>query len=60
MPRRPAGNVADYLPITTASGNLRGMCPTCETLIHRRVSWVRIDEIRGELEITIPQAQSHI
>jgi hypothetical protein len=60
MPRRPAGNMADYLPITTASGNLRGMCPTCETLIHRRVSWVRIDEIRGELEITIPQAQSHI
>ena len=60
MPRRPAGDMADYLPITTASGNLRGMCRTCETLIHRRVNWVRIDEIRGELEITIPQAQSHI
>jgi hypothetical protein len=60
MPRRPAGDMADYLPITTALGNLRGICPTCEILIHRRVSWVRINEIRGELEITIPQAQSHI
>jgi hypothetical protein len=59
-PVQPAGNMADYLPITTTSGNLRGICPACETLVYRRVNWARINEIRGRLEITIPQAQSHI
>ena len=60
VPKTPAGNMADYLPITPTSGNLRGMCPDCETLMHRRVSLFRLDEIRANLEITIPQASTRI
>jgi hypothetical protein len=59
-PVKPAANIADYLPLSPTSGNLRGMCPTCGILIHRHVTWARLDEIRGELEITIPRAQLHI
>src|ERR1019366_10108899 len=38
VPRRPAGDMADYIPKTGSRGLLRGICPTCETLIHRAVS----------------------
>jgi hypothetical protein len=59
-PVKPAGNMADYLPLTAAYGNLRGICPNCELLIHRRVSRARLEDVRGELEVMIPQAQVRI
>jgi hypothetical protein len=59
-PKTPALKMADYVPITATGGNLRGICPECETLIHRRVSLVKLDQVRGELEITLPQAERHI
>ncbi len=37
-PKAPAGGIAEYIPITATTGNLRGICPDCEILIHRRVS----------------------
>ena len=36
--KEPAGDIADYLPLTETRGNLRGICPTCGRLIHRFVS----------------------
>jgi hypothetical protein len=60
VPVQPAEQMADYLPTTTTSGSLRGICPICETLIYRRVSRATLDESRGSLEITIPQARVHI
>jgi hypothetical protein len=60
VPVQPAGDMADYLPVTATLGTLRGICPACETLIYRRVSGARLQQIRGRLDITIPQAQSHI
>jgi len=59
-PKAPAGDIAEYLPITSTSGNLRGICPDCETLIHQRVALARIDEFRANLEITFPQAWERI
>lgn len=59
-PRKPAGGLADYLPLTPSSGNLRGICPVCETLIHRRVSHAKIDATRGDLEISFRQAEPRI
>lgn len=59
-PKRPAGAMADYLPISETIGNLRGICPDCETLIHRRVSRARISESCGDLDITFPEAASRI
>jgi hypothetical protein len=59
-PRAPAGDMADYLPVTATLGNLIGMCPACELMMNRRVSQARIDQVRGKLDITLPQALPHI
>ena len=59
-PVRPAEGIADYIPMTSSLATLTGICPACERLIYRRVSQATLDEARGDLEITIPQAQSHI
>ena len=59
-PKRPAGAMADYLPISETVGNLQGICPDCETFIHRRISKARIAEDCGDLDITFPEAASRI
>ena len=55
-PKNPAGDMADYQPITTTRGNLIGICPSCETIINRGVSLAKLDLVRGNLDITVPQA----
>jgi hypothetical protein len=60
LPVRPAGDMAEYLAKTATWGVLRGICPRCESLIHRLVSWAKLDDSRGSLEITISQARLHI
>ena len=37
-PRPPAGEMVDFLPLTPRSGNLRALCESCGTLMHRRAS----------------------
>lgn len=34
--RRPALDMVDYVPIKPGSGNLKALCATCETTMHRR------------------------
>ena len=59
-PRAPAGDMADYLPVTATLGNLIGMCPACEAMMYRRVSLAKLKQVRGKLDITLPQALPHI
>lgn len=59
-PRKPAGNMVDYQSVTQTNGNLIGICPYCENMIYRLVSLAKLKVIRGELDITIPQALQHI
>ena len=59
-PRMPAGDMADYIPLSSVSGNLRGICPVCETLIHRRVSLAKIGQATGNLEVMFPHPRPHI
>ena len=59
-PKNPAGDMADYQPVTTALGNLMGICPNCESMMYRRVNLTKLGQVRGKLDITMPQAQSHI
>ena len=59
-PRAPAGDMADYLPVTATLGNMVGICSACEAMMYRRVSLVRIQQVRGLLDITLPQALPHI
>jgi hypothetical protein len=59
-PSAPAGEMVDYVPLTATLGNLVAICSACETLMYRRVSLARLEQVRGNLEITMPQALEHI
>ena len=58
--QEPAGNMADCKPITDKIANLSGICPACDIIMNRRVSVLKIDEVRGELEITFLRGAQHI
>ena len=55
-PKAPAGAMADYIAFSCTRGNLRGLCPDCGNLIHRRVAYARLAEFRALLDINVPQA----
>jgi hypothetical protein len=50
-PKRPAGSIADYHPITVSLGNLSGICPDCEGMIYRRTSTEKLAAIRERLQV---------
>jgi hypothetical protein len=58
--RAPAGQMVDYVPVTAKLGNLLAICSTCETMMYRRVSLAKLESVRGNLDITMPQALEHI
>jgi hypothetical protein len=60
VPKIPAGNMADYQPITETLGNLIGICPDCDLMMYRRVNLTKLEQVRGSLDITITQARRHI
>lgn len=55
-PKVPAGDMADYEAVTETLGNLIAICSDCETLMYRRVSLPKLEQIRGNLDITFPKA----
>ncbi len=59
-PRAPAGEMVDYVPLTATLGNLVAICAACETMMYRRVSLAKLESVRGNLDITMPQALEHI
>jgi hypothetical protein len=56
-PKKPAGDVAEYQPITATLGNLMGICPDCEAMIFQRASFEKLALIRPKLNVTIVQAR---
>jgi hypothetical protein len=56
-PKRPAGEMVDLLPFDAETGNLRGICPDCDRLIHRRVNLSRLAGASGNLSVSTPQAE---
>ena len=59
-PRTSAARMADYLPITSSSGHLRGTCSDCGTRMYRGVSLQKLAMVAGDLQVTLPQAQQRI
>jgi excisionase family DNA binding protein len=59
-PRRPAGKMLDYEPITPTSGNLKGICETCETFIYRCVALAKIGAVAPDCQISFPQDQQRL
>ena len=54
-PKSPAGDMAEYSPITEKFGNLSGICPDCETFMNRHVSLAKVGQIRGKMDISFPE-----
>lgn len=59
-PKPPAGNMADYVPITEKFGNLVAICPDCDAVMNRHVSMSRIGEFLGKVDISFPEALKRI
>jgi excisionase family DNA binding protein len=60
VPRRSACDMVDYIPKTASRGLLRGICPTCETLIHRAASLGTIEQKAGGLNVTFQRAEQRL
>ena len=54
-PRAPARGVADYVPITSNSGNLRAVCNVCGSRMFRRAAREKIYTVAKNIEVAIPQ-----
>jgi hypothetical protein len=52
--------MADYLPISATSGNLRALCPDCGKFMHRRASLAKLNIVGTGLDIAFPQAVSRL
>jgi hypothetical protein len=59
-PKACAARTAEYLPITSNSGHLRGTCPGCGTRMYRRVSLRKLAEVAGDLQVQLPGAEQRI
>jgi len=59
-PQRPAGDMADYEAITPTSGDLRGFCPTCHRLMHRRIRRADLEAFAADLGVSFPRAESRL
>lgn len=58
--KRPAGDMAEYLPMKEGIGNLRAICPDCDSFMHRCVSITKLGQVIGKIDITFPQALRHL
>ena len=59
-PKSPAGDMAEYSPITEKFGNLIAICPDCDTLMNRRVSLAKIALDCGKIDISFPDEVRHL
>ena len=59
-PRRPAGDMADYSPQTSERGMLTGICPVCDTLIHRAASLATVEQKAGGLNVAFQRAERRL
>ncbi len=55
VPKTPADNMVDYEPKTETLGNLYGICPDCGAGMNRCTSMAKLEQIRGQMDITFPQ-----
>lgn len=55
-PRQPVPGMVAYLWINATSGNLRAVCATCETVMHRRASKAALASILPGCDIQFVEA----
>ncbi|MDI7775595.1 helix-turn-helix domain-containing protein [Asticcacaulis sp. EMRT-3] len=55
IPRPCAGGMAEFVPMTATTGDLRALCPHCSTLMHKRTSNAALSVLSALLDISFPQ-----
>lgn len=56
-PRAPAFSDAEFTPDKANSGQLRALCETCTTVMHKRISHDQYRDLRDVLTITVTQEE---
>lgn len=56
QPRAPALGMVDCANINAVSGNLRALCETCETVMHRRVRLDALASVMPSIAVQIAEA----
>lgn len=59
-PRKAAFGMAEFFPATATGGNLRALCASCSTIMHKRVSAAKLDALKAVLDVAIRQADRPI
>lgn len=59
-PKRPAGDMVEYMPIGPSAGNLRAICPDCGRLIHRRAGATGLAEMQRLMNVTFVEAERQL
>ena len=59
-PRPPALGMVDYLSINANSGNVRAICATCETVMHRRTSKAALAAIMPGCDVQIAEGPARL
>ena len=59
-PKRPALGMVEYAVTNAATSNLKAMCETCSTFMHRSTRLADISDIMPGLDVQITQAPSRI
>lgn len=59
-PKTPAGNMVECVLVVGATATLQGICPDCGRMIYRKLNPAKLEQIRGDLDITITKHRSRI
>lgn len=59
-PRAPVPTSLEYVEMRSRTGNLRGVCVDCGTVMHRRVRQAAINSVLPGLLVQIREASSHL
>lgn len=59
-PRRPAGDMVDFIPMNAAGGNIRAICSTCETIMHRRAAATALATIMPGCDVQFEEAPARL
>jgi len=59
-PKRPALGMVEYAATNAATGNLKAICETCETLMHQRAQLANLAARMPNMDVQITQAPSSI
>ena len=48
--------MAEFIPLTVKTGNLRAICPVCGSLMHKRIRCDAVEALRTVFDVTVAQA----